>query len=339
MKLAISLLGIVVVSLLGIAMLLSWERPPMVSTQLGYRGTGMEQVSNPRLLGAEVADNQLPDPLPPASAEGPRADEVYENVKVLGDLSEEQFIRVMSAITEWVSPDEGCGYCHNEENLAADDKYTKVVARRMLQMNRHINADWTDHVATTGVTCFTCHRGHPVPENIWFTDQGMVQAGGMAANRQGQNLASDAVGRTSLPYDPLTDLIGYARTIRVVSNTPLPETPGASIKDAEKTYALMIHMSESLGVNCTFCHNAQSFMSWDTSRPQRVTAFHGIQMVRELNGEYLASLKDVFPPNRLGPTGDVPKLNCATCHQGVSKPLLGKSMVQDYPELVGAKSN
>jgi hypothetical protein len=62
-------------------------------------------------------------------------------------------------------------------------------------------------------------------------------------------------------------------------------------------------------------------------------AWHGIKMVSDINATYLDSLKGVFPPNRLGPTGDVAKANCTTCHQGVNKPLLGVSMAKDYPEL------
>ena len=58
------------------------------------------------------------------------------------------------------------------ENFADDSLYTKVVARRMLEMTRHINGAWTDHVAETGVTCYTCHRGELVPPNIWFNDPG-----------------------------------------------------------------------------------------------------------------------------------------------------------------------
>ena len=41
-----------------------------------------------------------------------------------------------------------------------------------------------------------------------------------------------------------------------------------------------------------------------------------------------------FPADRLGPTGDVAKVNCATCHQGVYKPLYGAQMAKDYPELL-----
>jgi photosynthetic reaction center cytochrome c subunit len=43
----------------------------------------------------------------------------------------------------------------------------------------------------------------------------------------------------------------------------------------------------------------------------------------------------LFPPHRLGPTGDVAKANCGTCHQGAYKPLYGVSMLSDYPFLTG----
>jgi photosynthetic reaction center cytochrome c subunit len=92
-------------------------------------------------------------------------------------------------------------------------------------------------------------------------------------------------------------------------------------------------MSTALGVNCTYCHNTRSMASWATSPPQRVTAWYGIRMVRDLNNQYMESIANVFPPHRLGPTGDVAKANCQTCHQGVFKPLYGVSMLKDYPEL------
>ena len=58
-----------------------------------------------------------------------------------------------------------------------------------------------------------------------------------------------------------------------------------------------------------------------------------MQMVRDLNTNYLATLETELPANRLGPTGDGPKLYCATCHQGAPKPLLGVSLAKDWPEL------
>jgi photosynthetic reaction center cytochrome c subunit len=58
-------------------------------------------------------------------------------------------------------------------------------------------------------------------------------------------------------------------------------------------------------------------------------------MVKDVNSNFIVPITAIFPPNRLGPDGDVAKANCATCHQGANKPLLGKSMLKDYPYLVG----
>jgi len=54
-------------------------------------------------------------------------------------------------------------------------------------------------------------------------------------------------------------------------------------------------------------------------------------MAREINNEYMLPITNVFPPSRLGPTGDVAKTNCATCHQGAYKPLYGAAMAKHYP--------
>jgi photosynthetic reaction center cytochrome c subunit len=99
----------------------------------------------------------------------------------------------------------------------------------------------------------------------------------------------------------------------------------------------MVHMSNSLGVNCTYCHNTRAWADWQQSTPQRTVAWHGIRMARELNNQYLVPLTDVFPAGRKGPLGDVAKINCQTCHQGAYKPYYGESMAKAYPELQGVK--
>ena len=145
----------------------------------------------------------MPAPQDPADPDGAPASEVYQNVQVLGDLNENEFIRVMSAMTEWVSPEQGCTYCHAEgEELSSDSLYTKVVARRMLQMTRDINVDWQPHVAQTGVTCYTCHRGQPVPPNVWFNEPGQPHARGVLGNPAGQNQPALLAGLASLPVRP-----------------------------------------------------------------------------------------------------------------------------------------
>ena len=119
---------------------------------------------------------------------------MYDNVRVLGDVSAGEFTRLMVNMTEWVAPTEGCAACHDVADFADDSLYTKVVARRMLEMVRHVNGHWTEHVAQTGVTCYTCHRGRLVPPNVWFNDHGLKQADGAVQMPAGQNHPTAAVG-------------------------------------------------------------------------------------------------------------------------------------------------
>ena len=311
------------------------ERPPVVSVQNGYRGTGMLEVYNPRLVAAQAALNAVPEPQPAAPPDGPRASLVFKNVKVLGDQSVGEFTRTMAAMTQWVSPQQGCTYCHNPQDFASDALYTKVVARRMLEMTRHINADWQTHVSTTGVTCYTCHRGNNIPAATWFS-AAPQNPRSLVGNRAGQNAPAMSVGYTALPNDPFSLFLADSQEIRVAGATALEAGNRHSIKQTEATYGLMMHVSQSLGVNCTYCHSSPAFANWTQSTPQRVTAWYGIRMARELNVDFLVPLTHTFPATRLGPTGDVAKINCASCHQGAFKPLYGKSMLKDYPALSGS---
>jgi len=320
---------------LGLVALAGCERPPVNSEQTGYRGTGIVEISNSRLTPEE---DDVPDALPPVPEGGPAAGDVYQNVQVLGDLSVAEFTRLMTAMTEWVSPEQGCNYCHLPDNLASDDIYTKVVSRRMLQMTQHINSNHYDHVGDTGVTCYTCHRGMNVPAEIWSKDPGPESvAGDFAGWRDGQNIAASEAAWSSLPYDAFSRFLTTTADdagIRVIPATALPAGSNTrNIKETEWTYSLMMHMSESLGVNCTYCHNSRAFSQWDESSPVRVNAWHGIDMVQDVNVDYLDPLASALPDNRLGVMGDAPKAHCGTCHQGLPKPLGGAAMVADYPSL------
>jgi photosynthetic reaction center cytochrome c subunit len=324
----------------------TFERPPVVTAQTGFRGTGMEQVVNPRLRLPVVAANQVPEAPEAADNDGDRAGTLYENVQLLRDVSNAQFLRIMQAMTEWVVPQEvrdagnGCAYCHNVENMASDEVYTKVVSRRMMQMVATINNH--PHVGQTGVTCYTCHRGRPVPAAVWSAP--VLPQHGLQA-QTGQNRVSPAAAYSSMLVDPFTPYLLQDSNIRVISTTSLPRYNTTSIQATEGTYALMMHMSTSLGVNCTFCHNSRSFGSWETSPPQRVTAWHGIRMVRDVNVNYIVPLTPLWAANpngppeagprvaRLGPAGDALMVNCSTCHRGLNRPLNGAPMLQDYPEL------
>lgn len=311
------------------------ERPPVDVVQHGYRGTGMQQVYNPRTLQTQADLNVAPPAIPLPPAEGPKAEQVYQNVQVLKDLSAAQFATFMVSMTNWVAPKEGCSYCHNLNNLADDSLYTKRVARRMIDMTRFINGNWETHVAQTGVTCYTCHRGQNIPSQFWFTKKDQPYGSNFLGDKSGQNTPDQDVNWSSLPFDPFTPFLLKDLPIRVSATTALPTGNRQSIKQAEWTYGLMTHMSQSLGVNCTYCHNTRSFQDWKGNPTQRVTAWHGIRMVRSLNVDHMTPLTNEFPAHRKGELGDVAKVNCGTCHQGAYKPLYGAPMLKDYPVLQG----
>ncbi|MFP4061428.1 MAG: photosynthetic reaction center cytochrome PufC [Halochromatium sp.] len=318
------------------AILAGCEAPPPESIQNGYRGLGMHSVYNPKLLERSLEANVPPESISPADEGGPMAKDVYKNVQVLGNLTVNEFNRLMVALTNWVSPEEGCYYCHvNDSGFEDDGIYTKIASRKMLEMTQDTNANWKDHVGDTGVTCYTCHRGNPVPEYVWTTDPGPGQPSAMAPT--GQNIASETVAYASLPYDPFTPFLLQDNDIRVIGDTPLRQgnSNRRSIKQAEWTYGLMMHVSEALGVNCTYCHNTRSFYAWDQSTPQRTTAWYALRHVRDLNNDWVVPLTDVLPDTRKGPMGDVYKVYCTTCHQGAYKPLYGAPMLKDYPSLQG----
>jgi photosynthetic reaction center cytochrome c subunit len=324
--------------------------------QVGPRGTALVLISDP---DSKAKVGEIPAPPYELTAEmigGEKASTAYENVPVLGNVSVDEFNYLMQAMTTWIAPDgsnikdAGCTYCHNPENMASDEKYTKVVARKMLLMTQNINANWKPHFASNygdtagqenaGVTCWTCHRGNPVPVNNWST--AVPDPSTITGNKRGGNTPSKTVAYASLAYDPFTDYLAGKENIRVGGKALPTAASNASIQQTEKTYGLMMHMSQGLGVNCSFCHNSNNFAKWEDSRPQRVNAWYGIRMVRDVNNNYITALGDVWPANgkgaygnRRGPHGDPLKVNCATCHQGVNKPLGGAKMLKDYPALKG----
>lgn len=221
-----------------------------------------------------------------------------------------------------------------------DEDYQTIVAKRMVEMTQNLNENWDVHVAADGdggVTCFTCHRGEPVPSGIWY-ELGPVNlaAAGWSAN---QNRATSISQSTSLPSDALVKYLLEYEIIGVHDlESRVPGVPGqdvAAIQNAERTYAFMNYFANSLGVNCVFCHNSRAFYDGAQITPQWGTASLGIAMTQEMLEEYILPLEDVLPDNRLGPVlGDVPKAACMTCHKGYQQPLQGLNVVEDWPQLM-----
>ncbi|MBM2575518.1 photosynthetic reaction center cytochrome c subunit [Jannaschia sp. Os4] len=328
------------------ALLVQWGQPfATTSIQTGPPGIGMvvtDFESSVAAADPTIADYYTEAPYPPEVGE-PLAGEVYKNVQVLGNLTEGNFLRLMNAMTQWVSPDEGCAYCHaqaDEGIYAPDNIYTKVVSRRMIQMTQVINEEWSGHVnynAEVGVNCYTCHRGEHVPSDIWFRVDPTVRS--FEGWSGVQNRATVQSQYTSLPSDALYQYLYNDAQIAVhdlesrVEVWPADED-SQDWQHTERTFSLMNYFANSLGVNCVFCHNSRAFYDPEQFTPQWSNASLAILMVQDLNNVYLEPLGDVYPPHRLGPVyADAPKAACKTCHKGYNKPMQGLNVIADWPEL------
>ena len=125
-----------------------------------------------------------------------------------------------------------------------------------------------------------------MPSGDWFANPGLPANAKMMGFKDSQNSAGQKVnGNTALPNDALSAFLDHGAEVRIQGTTALAQVKHDSIKKAEWSYSLMIYMSNSLGVNCTYCHNTRAMGRWEQSTPQRVTAWHGIRMVRQLNND------------------------------------------------------
>ncbi len=94
-------------------------------------------------------------------------DQTRKNIQVLKGLPESQLVTVMNFVA--ASLGRRCDFCHvnkggNNWVWEADDKEEKITARSMMRMVLAINKD--NFRGSTGVSCYTCHRGRTSPLSI-----------------------------------------------------------------------------------------------------------------------------------------------------------------------------
>lgn len=113
-------------------------------------------------------------------AQAPRADANHEfhNLRVLPQsITHDELIATMRGFARSLGT--RCDHCHvanppgsaQQFDFPSDAKPEKNIARTMIVMTRNINAsyisklpmDHTEHSPT--VSCYTCHRGHVMPES------------------------------------------------------------------------------------------------------------------------------------------------------------------------------
>lgn len=330
-------LGVIGGAVVAATLVITWGQPFATDTmQTGPRGIAMgvtEFKSDLATPDPSIASflSSTSDPVVPQGGEQ-RAGSARDNVPPgLEGLTVDNYDRLLAAMREWTGiPD-----------LFDDpDSYQTAVGHVMIGMTQTLNEEWDGHVNANkqvGVTCYTCHRGEPVPSDVWFQVTPVNEAtSGWSSN---QNRATPLSSYTSLPSDALQtylvdgEIIGVHDLESRVKGVP-GEDGYPGIQQAERTYALMNYIANSLGVNCVFCHNSRAFYDGAQVTPQWATEGLGIQMVQELNNTYLIPLAGLLPEDRLGPVhGDAPKAACRTCHKGQQQPLQGTNVIADWPEL------
>ncbi len=318
-----------------------WNAPPVTSEEIAYPANDQFVP-----VATRYRLNKAPPPLPPAAAGGPTATAAYKNVRVLTDVSAAEFMRLQYAITAWVSPKQGCAFCHEGTDWASDAKPQKAVARIMLQMTRHLNADWSNHVAPSGMTCYTCHRGQPVPGQSWFPDAPKPEHR-MAGDQDNWQEAGDTV-RKFFPDNGFAEYFLDDQPIAAISTTAIPSGTIGSWPETTRIYEMMMQMSDGIGVNCGYCHQSRAFQDWNQSSPYRWNGWYAIRMLRDLNRHFLLPIAGILPQSRTlihetripviparmsGPQTGEGLVVCATCHFGLPQPLNGANMLKDYPGL------
>lgn len=102
-----------------------------------------------------------------AGKEDDPADQVFQNVKVLGDVPAKRLLAIMRmgyARSLGVS----CDHCHVAGEWASDEKESKRIARQMARMTRELNEKVLPAIPELAgkqptVNCTTCHRGQRKP--------------------------------------------------------------------------------------------------------------------------------------------------------------------------------
>lgn len=97
------------------------------------------------------------------------AEQRFKNIQIFKGLPATQLEPTMAFISGSLGV--RCNYCHVPNQFDKDEKPTKLAARRMIQMVFNINKGSFN--GQGAVSCYTCHRGKPVPVSVPLVGQNL----------------------------------------------------------------------------------------------------------------------------------------------------------------------
>jgi len=261
----------------------------------------------------------------------PSAAEAYGDVIAFGDMDQANFDQLTKAMSAWVGEEVTL------VNSPEADQTKLAITKNCIEATQYLNDSWDSHNNASGgagVNCYTCHRGEPTPPGSWLKEGAVNDAAAGWAAVQNRLM----VGRTytqsqytALPVDAVEKFLLDGNSIKVSDlESRVDQQPGdPTWQDAERTFSLMNHQANSLNVGCVYCHNTRAF--WDPTQvtPQWSTTTLGQQMSIDINQTYYEPRSEILGHESA-------KVNCMTCHMEVIKPLNGRNMVAEWPELAAA---
>jgi hypothetical protein len=176
------------------------------------------------------------------------AEQAYPNIEILKGMPAEKVPVIMATFSRSLGVP--CAHCHVEGAMGRDDKAQFAKTRQMFRMR-----NWIAQNAKVEATCWTCHRGHTVPEagpqidaNLWPIDLELpAEKGGQPASK-------------------------------VYRNLKFFNSKASDLKSA------MLFISASLGVGCSHCHVAGAWEKDD--KPAKNVARSMLAMVRDTRQEF-----------------------------------------------------
>jgi hypothetical protein len=102
------------------------------------------------------------------------AEQVYKNIQVFKGMPASQLQSVMAFMSGSLGVK--CSHCHTPGAFEKDDKAAKQTARRMIRMVFDINKG--NFGGENAVSCYTCHRGQPMPLAVPAVGQNLWQENG-----------------------------------------------------------------------------------------------------------------------------------------------------------------
>jgi photosynthetic reaction center cytochrome c subunit len=209
-----------------------------------------------------------------------------QNVQILKGLSTAQIANYMVAqVSGGLKVD--CTHCHNlaNGNFADESNPNKAKSRQMMLMSADLNQNFVaklpESVGNKQITCATCHNGRPVNFN------GQTGPG------------------TNYPADQSTNPDSFRLPLDNLDVLKITGKRDPDLNAVQLNQYTMYHMNQSLGVGCTFCHNARYFPSNEI--PQKGYALTMLQMTQHIKQQYLSLMNNKEP-------------SCWMCHRGASLP-------------------